>query len=81
MRLRCRFEAFRGRDIREKEGDKLSVRKDSAGQLISFLCLEPEEPQDFFYSGYTSLSSVIWYRTSSRYFFARYFAIGRFISR
>ena len=48
MRLRCRFEAFRGRDIREKEGDKLSVRKDSAGQSISFLCLEPEEPQDFF---------------------------------
>ena len=48
MRLRCSFEAFRGRDIREKEGDKLSVRKDSAGQLISFLCLEPEEPQDFF---------------------------------
>lgn len=48
MRLRCSFEAFRGRDIREKEGDKLSVRKDSAGQSISFLCLEPEEPQDFF---------------------------------
>ncbi len=28
----------------KREGDRLSVRKSSAGQSISFLCLEPEEP-------------------------------------
>ena len=50
------------------------------GSLSPF-CAWSRKSRKIFYSGYTSLSSVIWYRTSSRYFFARYLAIGRFISR